>query len=76
MSAAIKDSESTDPRERILAAAIFSYLGSQEAKKDLDTLSNDADSRVADIAKRAASRGDDPIQSYRTMTPGGASFRW
>jgi hypothetical protein len=76
MSAAIKDSESTDPQKRILAAAIFSYLGSQEAKADLKTLSSDADSRVADIAKETASIGEDPIQRYRTMTPGGASFRW
>ena len=76
MSAAIKDSESADPNKRVLAAAVFSYLGSQEAKADLKTLSNDADSRVADIVKGAASRGEDPIQRYRTMTPGGASFRW
>lgn len=52
MSAAIKDSESTDPRERILAAAIFSYLGTHEAEQDLETLSNDTDSRVADVAKK------------------------
>jgi hypothetical protein len=76
MSAAIKDSESNDPNKRILAAAIFSYLGTQEAEQDLKTLSNDADSRVADFAKRAASFGEDPIQRYRTMTPGGASFSW
>lgn len=76
MSAAIKDSESADPNKRVLAAAIFSYLGSQEVKADLKTLSNDADSRVAAIVKRAASRGEDPIQRYRTMTPGEPSFRW
>jgi|SRR5208337_1485919 len=76
MSAAIKDSESADPNKRVLAAAIFSYLGSQEAEADLKTLSNDADSRVAGIAKKSASRGEDPIQRYRTMTPGAASFRW
>jgi hypothetical protein len=76
MSAAIKDSESTDPQKRILAAAIFSYLGSQEAKADLKTLSSDADSRVADIAKETASMGEDPAQYYRRMIPGGASFRW
>jgi hypothetical protein len=69
MSAAIKDSESTDPNKRILAAVIFSYLGSQEAKADLKTLSNDADSRVTDIAKGAASIGEDPMQRYRTMRP-------
>jgi hypothetical protein len=76
MSAAIKDSESSDPNKRILAAAIFSYLGSQEAKADLKTLSNDADSQVAAIAKRAASTGEDPAEFYRRMVPGGASFRW
>ena len=76
MSAAIKDSESADPNKRVLAAAIFSYLGSQEAKEDLKTLSNDADSRVADIAKKTASNGEDPSEFYRRMTPGGASFRW
>lgn len=71
MSAAIKDSESADPNKRILAAVIFSYLGSQEAKADLKTLSNDADSEVAAIAKRAASRGEDPDEFYRRITPGG-----
>jgi hypothetical protein len=76
MSAAIKDSESADPNKRVLAAAMFSYLGSHEAKADLKTLSNDADSRVADIVKGAASRGEDPAEFYRRMTPGGASFRW
>jgi hypothetical protein len=76
MTAAIKDSESADPNKRILAAAIFSYLGSQEAEADLKTLSNDADSRVADIAKGAASFGEDPAQYSRRMIPGGASFRW
>jgi hypothetical protein len=76
MRAAFKDSESTDPRERILAAAIFSYLGTQEAEQDPKTLSNDTDSRVADVAKKKASMGEDPIQRYRTMMPGGASFRW
>jgi hypothetical protein len=76
MSAAVKDSESTDPHKRILAAATFSYFGSPEAKADLKTLSNDADSRVAAIAKGAASRGEDPAEYYRRMIPGGASFGW
>lgn len=76
MSAAIKVSESADPNKRVLAAAIFSYLGSQEAQADLKTLSNDTDSRVARIAKRAASTVDDPAERYRTMVPGTASFRW
>jgi hypothetical protein len=76
MSAAIKDSESADPNKRILAAAIFSYLGTQEAEQDLKTLSNDADSQVAAIAKGAASMGEDPARYYRRMVPGGASFRW
>jgi len=67
MSAAIKDSESDEPNKRILAAVIFSYRGSQEAKADLKTLSNDADSRVAGIAKRAASFGEDPGPGARTI---------
>ncbi len=67
MSAAIKDSESADPNKRILAAVIFSFLGSQEAKDDLKTLSNDADSRVADIAKKTASMGEDPGPSGSTI---------
>ena len=74
MSAAIKDSESDEPNRRILAAAIFSYLGSQEAEQDLKTLGDDADSKVADIAKKTASLGEDPIQRYRIMIPGGASW--
>ena len=67
MSAAIKDSESDDPNERILAAVIFSYLGTQEAEQDLKTLGNDADSRVAGIAKETASFGEDPGPSSRTI---------
>jgi hypothetical protein len=76
MSAAIKDSESADANNRVLAAVIFSYLASHEAEADLKTLSHDADSRVAGIAKRAASMGEDPAEFYRRMIPGGASFRW
>jgi len=57
MSAAIKDSESEDPAKRILAAAIFSYLGSQEAEQDLKTLGDDADSKVAEVAKLTATYG-------------------
>ena len=68
MSAAIKDSESDDPNKRITGAVIFSYLGSQEAGQDLKTLSNDADSKVAEIAKRAASFGEDPAPSARTIS--------
>lgn len=67
MSAAIKDSESKNPNKRIVAAVIFSYLGTQEAEQDLKTLSNDADSRVADVAKRAASFGEDPPPDARRM---------
>ncbi len=74
MSAAIKDSESDEPNKRILAAVIFSYLGTPEAGQDLKTLGNDADSRVAAVAKKAASLGEDPIQRYRIMIPGGASW--
>jgi hypothetical protein len=74
MSAAIKDSESDDPNKRILAAAIFPYLGSQDAKADLKTLSNDADSGVAAIAKGAASMGEDPAQYYRTILRQGRGY--
>ena len=62
MSAAIKDSESNDPNERIVAAVVFSYLGTQEAEQDLKTLSSDSDSRVAAAAKSAASFGEDPSE--------------
>jgi hypothetical protein len=67
MSAAIKDSESADPNKRILAAVIFSYLGTREAQQNLKTLSNDADSRVAAIARETASFGEDPSSSARTI---------
>jgi HEAT repeat protein len=60
MSAAIKDSESEDANDRTVAAVIFSFLGTKEARQDLETLRNDADPRVAAIAKRAASFGQDP----------------
>jgi hypothetical protein len=76
MSASIKDSESADPHKRILASAIFSYLGNQEAGQDLKTLSNDADSRVAGSAKTTASIKEDPAEFYLKIIPGGASFRW
>jgi HEAT repeat protein len=71
MSAAIKDSESADPNKRILAAVIFSYLGTQEAEQDLKTLSNDADPRVAHIAKEAPPPGEDPRPARRTIHRGG-----
>ena len=67
MSAAIKDSESDNPKDRIVATVIFSYLGTQEAEQDLKTLGNDADSRVAGIAKETASFGEDPGPSSRTI---------
>jgi len=69
MSAAIKDSESADPNKRILAAAVFSYFGSQQAAADLKTLGNDADPRVADIAKKTASVQEDPLEFYRRVMP-------
>jgi hypothetical protein len=67
MSAAIRGSESDNPNDRIVAAVIFSYLGTQEAEQDLKTLGNDADSRVAGIAKETASFGEDPGPSSRTI---------
>lgn len=68
MRAAIKDYESNDPYQRILAAVIFSYIGTQEAGADLKTLANDSDSRVAKIAKDRSSFGEDPIQDFRTIS--------
>ena len=68
INAAIKDSESDDPDKRIAAAVIFSFLGTQEAKQDLKTLTDDADPRVAAIAKTAASFGEDPPLFARTMS--------
>jgi len=67
MSAAIRGSESDNPNDRIVAAVIFSYLGTQEAEQDLKTLGNDADSRVARIAKETASFGEDPGPRSRTI---------
>ncbi|MGB8414468.1 MAG: hypothetical protein WCE23_16755 [Candidatus Binatus sp.] len=67
MSAAIKDSESDNPAKRILAAAIFSYLGTEEAEQDLKTLSNDADSKVAEVAKLTATYGGNHRPSARTI---------
>jgi hypothetical protein len=67
MNAAIKDSESKNPTDRIAAAVVFSYVGSQEAEQDLRTLSNDADSRVATIAKEAASFGQHHLSSAGNM---------
>ncbi len=67
MSAAIRGSESDNPNDRIVAAVIFSYLGTQEAEQDLKTLSNDADSRVAGIAKETASLGEDPGPGFRKI---------
>ncbi len=67
MSAATNDSESDDPDKRMVAAVVFSYLGTQEAQQDLKTLSNDADPKVAAIAKRAPSFGEDPPPVARTM---------
>jgi hypothetical protein len=67
MSAAIKDSESDDPDRRIAAAVVFSDLGTGEAEQDLKTLSNDADPKVAAVAKTAASFGEDPPRDARTM---------
>ena len=67
MSAAIRGSESDNPNDRIVAAVIFSYLGTQEAEQDLKTLGNDADSRVARIAKETASFGEDPGPGSRTI---------
>ncbi len=67
MTAAVKNSESDDPDKRITAAVVFSYLGTQEAEQDLRKLGNDADPRVAAIAKTAASFGEDPPPGARAM---------
>jgi hypothetical protein len=67
MNTAIAGSESADSDTRILAAVIFSYIGSEEAKTDLKTLAGDADLRVRDIAKERISHGSDPGEDFRTM---------
>jgi len=67
MSAAIKDSESNDPNERVVATVVFSYLGTQQADQDLKTLSSDSDPRVSAAAKSAATFGEDPPPIARTM---------
>jgi len=74
MSAAIRGSESDNPNDRIVAAVIFSHLGTQEAEQDLKTLGNDADSRVAGLAKETASFGEDPSPSARTTRRGVVSL--
>lgn len=60
MSAAIKDSESNDPDQRILAAVIFSYVGTKEAEADLKTLANDSNQMVAELAKQRLTGEPDP----------------
>lgn len=60
MSTAIKDSESNDPDQRILAAITFSYIGTKEAKADLKTLANDSDQTVAALAKERLTGQPDP----------------
>jgi hypothetical protein len=57
---AIKDSESEDPGKRMLAAAIFSYIGTQEARQDLKELATDSDQEVAKVAKARLSGEQDP----------------
>jgi len=68
MSTAIKDSESDDPKKRITAAVVFSFLGTDEAEQDLKRLSNDADPRVAALAKSAPSFRGDPPRDALTMS--------
>jgi hypothetical protein len=60
MSDAIKDSESEDPDKRMVAATIFSFIGTQEAKQDLKELAADSDQEVAKVAKARLSGEQDP----------------
>jgi hypothetical protein len=60
MSDAIKDSESEDADKRMVAAAIFSYIGTQEARQDLKELTVDSDQEVAKVAKARLSGEQDP----------------
>ncbi len=60
MSAAIKASESDAPANRILAAVMFSYIGTKEAKADLKTLANDSNQMVAELAKERLTGEPDP----------------
>lgn len=68
MSAAIKDSESKDPRNRMLAAVILSYVAGPEAKTDLKTLANDSEPKVAKAAKEMLSGEPEPSDYYREVT--------
>ena len=67
MIGAIKASESNDSNKRILAAVIFSYIGTSEAVEDLKELANDSDPQVAKIAKSRLSYGLDPGEYYRKV---------
>jgi hypothetical protein len=51
MSAVIKDSESDNSGNRMLAAVLFSIMKTPETIADLKTLANDADTEVAKTAK-------------------------
>lgn len=68
MSDAIKDWESSDPDNRILAAVIFSFMKTPEATADLKTLANDSDATVSQEAKDQLSFGTEPDDYYRQLT--------
>jgi len=74
MIAAIKDSESNDLYDRRLAAVLFSFIGTQEAKADLKALANDSDPDVASVAKDRLSDGLRPIENYRQVVS--YSIKW
>ncbi len=68
MIAAIKDSESSNPDRRILAAVIFSFLKTPEATADLKKLANDSDPEVANPATDLLlSEGTEPDDYYREI---------
>jgi hypothetical protein len=69
MSDAIKASESNDPDERAVAAAVLSYIGTPEAKADLKVLAADSDPAVAKYATERLSYRQDPAGYAVTREP-------
>jgi hypothetical protein len=69
MAAAIKDSESADEYDRMVAAVLFSFMKAPEAVADLKTLADDTDEDVARTAKGHLSFSDTlyPDEYYRQI---------
>jgi hypothetical protein len=67
MSYAIKASESSNPGQRLVAAVLFSFIGTPEAMADLKELAADSNPDVAKLAKAQVSYGQDPGEYYRQV---------